>query len=450
MKPNLSAAKLRPAANVEDLPTIYDGVLHLPVSQAKARKSSHKIFLAWMVSCCFVLISVVLILSLFNVTILPLTTRNEFEDPEAHMSMPEVVAYHGYPFEQYEVKSEDGFYTWIQRIPYGKYNKSRSNRKPVIIQHGLMGLSSVWVVNIPRMNLAYILAEQGYDVWLVNSRGNAFSLHHEKYKSTQSEFWFNDWHEMGYYDMPAFIDFILGKTGYSQVLYIGHSMGTTIGFSMLAARPEYNKKVKAAFMLAPVVTMNYATTAMRNFANYAKAIQLMELMGEYEMNETSPVLQWVLQKTCDLPVDLLCKLVLLVFVDSDALRLNITRAPVFTHLTPSSAPTQTVVHYGQIMESGKFQQFDYGLIRNLKHYNQSTPPDYNLTAISSAIYLYHGDADELASTQDVADLALKLTNLKKDYRVPDPLFNHMDFLWGLNVKNLLYNTMLKDMKAAWP
>ena len=48
---------------------------------------------------------------------------------------------------------------------------------------------------------------------------------------------------MGKYDAPASIDFILDYTRQSKLYYVGFSMGTTIFFTMMNERPEYDEKV---------------------------------------------------------------------------------------------------------------------------------------------------------------------------------------------------------------
>ena len=55
-------------------------------------------------------------------------------------------------------------------------------------------------------------------------------------------FWDFSWEEMGTYDIPAIIDFVLAKTGQSQVSYVGHSEGTTQIFAAASLAPAYYKE----------------------------------------------------------------------------------------------------------------------------------------------------------------------------------------------------------------
>ncbi len=89
----------------------------------------------------------------------------------------------------------------------------------------------------------------------MNARGTAPSRRHETLSTNRANFWDFSFHEKGVYDVPATIDYILQHTDHSDLLYIGHSMGTTAFFIMLSERPAYNVKVRAMSALAPVSFM---------------------------------------------------------------------------------------------------------------------------------------------------------------------------------------------------
>ena len=48
---------------------------------------------------------------------------------------------------------------------------------------------------------------------------------------------------------------------------------------------------------------------------------------------------------------------------------------------------------------GKFQEFDYGPVKNVEHYGQSEPPDYNLKNITAPISLHYGTGDLIVSPE---------------------------------------------------
>lgn len=111
--------------------------------------------------------------------------------------------------------------------------------------------------------LAYVLADKGYDVWMGNTRGNKYSRSH-KYldPDNDNDFWDYSWHQMGLYDLPEMIDYVLEYTGEESMFYIGHSQGTTDFYVMTSQKPEYNSKIRAMFSLAPIAYMNHLTSPL--------------------------------------------------------------------------------------------------------------------------------------------------------------------------------------------
>lgn len=63
--------------------------------------------------------------------------------------------------------------------------------------------------------------------------------------------------EMGLYDQPAVIDYILEKTMNTKLYYVGYSQGTTSIMVLLSEKPEYNDKIHIASLMAPVAFTNH-------------------------------------------------------------------------------------------------------------------------------------------------------------------------------------------------
>ena len=72
------------------------------------------------------------------------------------------------------------------------------------------------------------MPDLGYDVWVLNSRGVKYSDKNERDGEwTLKEKWNFSWADMGIYDLPATIEYIIEETGAPKVTVIGHSQGTS-------------------------------------------------------------------------------------------------------------------------------------------------------------------------------------------------------------------------------
>lgn len=85
--------------------------------------------------------------------------------------------------------------------------------------------------------------------------------------------------EIGKYDLPAAIDYILFNTKVQQLHYVGYSMGTCVFYIMASERPEYQPKIRSQVSLAPVAYLYNTRSFLKYIAPYAKILNV-SMMNE--------------------------------------------------------------------------------------------------------------------------------------------------------------------------
>ena len=180
----------------------------------------------------------------------------------------------GFYFEEHKILTQNGYILTNWRI-YGKINEpeeQKLKRKPVILQHGLFDTSYTWLILDSSESLALLLAEEGYDVWLTNSRGNALSHEHtnEEYDSSKfySKFWDFSFHEMAVFDLTANVFYIKNLTKFEKVTYIGHSQGTVQYFIQHTINPNFIEKNIEKFVSLGTVVNVFNTVSKLYFIFY--------------------------------------------------------------------------------------------------------------------------------------------------------------------------------------
>ncbi|XP_046394878.1 lipase 3-like [Ischnura elegans] len=371
------------------------------------------------------------------------------DNPDAYLPTPNILAKYGYPAESHVVRTDDGYLLTMHRVPYSPKSPRRrtaGGKKPVVfLQHGLLGSSADWIFAGVGKGLAYLLADAGYDVWLGNVRGNTYSRSHVSLDSSQPQFWDFSFHEMGYHDLPAEIDYVLETTEQRDLVYVGHSMGTTMFYVMMATRPEFGPKIRAMFSLAPVMYMGRVKSPIRLLAPFADDLEfIVHFLGATEFLPQNKIIRFLSRYGCELftTEEKICENSIFAITGFDDSQFNMTLLPIVLGHTPAGASTKTLIHYAQEIRSGKFQKYDYGLDGNMKRYGKATPPEYNVSAIQPPVSLHYSDNDWLANVDDVDQLYHQLPNALGKHRVPLPQFNHLDFLWAKDVKTLLYDSLL--------
>jgi lysosomal acid lipase/cholesteryl ester hydrolase len=117
------------------------------------------------------------------------------------------------------------------RSPQAAKNK---DAPVVLLQHGFLNSADIWILR-KKLSVANQLAKAGFDVWLANSRGSKYSRNHKTLDANKNpEFWNFSFIEMGKYDLPATIDYIIKNTGQKKITYLAHSMGNSAMYYGLA------------------------------------------------------------------------------------------------------------------------------------------------------------------------------------------------------------------------
>lgn len=108
---------------------------------------------------------------------------------------------------------------------------------------------------------------------------------------------------------------------------------------------------------------------------------------------------------------------------------NTDRIGIYQSYLPTDAGIYNFVHYGQLIRqrSHRFRRFDHGQEENMKKYNQTEAPDYNLSNIDIPIAIFNGKFDKLAAPGDVEWLKKQLKNIifAQEYE-----FGHLSFAIG--------------------
>lgn len=82
---------------------------------------------------------------------------------------------------------------------------------------------------------------------------------------------------MGIYDLPAALYHVSNVTQKpGEIIYIGHSMGTTMFFVFSSLRPQIAKNVKGMVALAPVAYMTHIRSPIRYLTPFVFDIQVKE------------------------------------------------------------------------------------------------------------------------------------------------------------------------------
>nr|XP_028585530.1 lipase member M-like [Podarcis muralis] len=362
--------------------------------------------------------------------------RKQHLNPQEFMTINEIIQYWRYPSEEHEILTEDGYYLQANRIPYGMHSSGKRGPRPVVLLvHGVLGEGRTWIINPPKNSLGFALADAGYDVWIINTRGNSWSRRHKTLSIDQEAFWNFSFHEIAIYDIPATINFILRKTKQEGLYFIGYSQGGTLGLIALSLRPQLAQKVKLFMTLAPIYTFVGTSGPAVLILNLPDGLMKL-IWGKKEFVFLSNKLKTLMAKFCSYPVmDEICIQFMFLGSGRNPNNLNVTRIDAYFGIIPDYGSVKNMIHLAQVFKSRELKYFDYGS-KNKAIYNTTTPPFYQIEDMVVPTAVWDGGHDIVINRKDIQLLLPRISNLVFHKNIPE--WQHGDFLWGLDPPKKLY------------
>ena len=353
----------------------------------------------------------------------------------------------------------DGWTLGLQRIP-GRQNESTAytapkpyHKQPVILWHGLSLSSEVFVCHVqPSMNLAFVLADSGFDVWLANTRGNKYSTNHATFKKGTPEYWNFGIDEMARYDVVSVVDYVLDQTGHERCVYIGYSQGSAIAFAALSLCTDLNHKISAFVGVAPVVyPEKFHIPIVSSLASKLRPSVFFKMLGSNEFLPIAHFLKRVLSP--DAYATIIAKALEFLFGWKCNSFGNVNRKTcLFSHII-SNTSIKTYIHWFQVMQDSCLNSFrdnhhQYPLlfdVINFPHTKAVSRIDthkYPTKLITTKIFLFCGGLDPMSNYPEIG------LNLPEHAKI-DCIegYSHIDLIWSENAQKDFWNTLVDAIKS---
>ncbi|KAJ0176864.1 hypothetical protein K1T71_008043 [Dendrolimus kikuchii] len=341
--------------------------------------------------------------------------------------------------EEHDIVTDDGYVLKL-------FHLVGDRTRPVLLNHGILQSSDTFILR-GNTSLAIQLVKRGYDVWLLNVRGNRYSRRHLYLNpNTDEEFWDYSFVEFAKFDISAAVDYILQATGEKRLSVIGFSEGTTSMYALGILKPEYNDKVKIHVSLAPVCYMYHTRpitlNIVQNIEHINRGLLLLnsnEVLSFYSAAKKLSDVSCIREKV---GYDLCLLGIILPVTGGDKREIEEEFSRAAMGHFPAGTSRKNLYHLGQL-GLRKFSHFDYGSMQNKAVYGTDTPPKLNLAKVTMKTALIVGRGDRISTVKDVRLLRDALPNVVKYIELQPDSFGHLNFVWGRNTHRLMFPMIFK-------
>ncbi|KAJ4462706.1 putative Gastric triacylglycerol lipase [Paratrimastix pyriformis] len=362
-------------------------------------------------------------------------------DADIKRNSTEVMRARGFTVDEVYFTSPDGFILLLQHM---HHSPLVAHRGTILVLPGVM--CSSYITVIADQAFPYDLAKQGYDIWIHNARGTTDSRRHVKWSPKDKEFWQWSLENIGMVDVPAVVEFVLQQMGERSLsAVIAHSEGTAEAFMALTSSPRaanVSTMVQRYISLNPTVFMHHVSNPLFQALATIKLPELISALGTRDfdvVDSVKKIFPWL----CDIPG--FCSNAVCLSVGCEGNQWNKAKLDDLAAHYPAGTSAQDIVHWAQLIRTGRFQRFDYGAAANMALYGQEEPPQFDLSKLTVPTHIFYGGRDTLSDQRDVTQYllpALPKAALASAHLYPT--YGHGDVLLNMDTPTVLY----PDLYAA--
>uniref|UniRef100_T1KPH2 Lipase n=1 Tax=Tetranychus urticae TaxID=32264 RepID=T1KPH2_TETUR len=353
----------------------------------------------------------------------------------------QLIVSRGFKYERHFVTTEDGYILTLYRIINPNAQAARGSKLiPVLLVHGIFTSCSSWMIN----GFDGFI-EPWFDVWIANNRGTAYSRNHTRL-DPDTEFWDFTFSEMGEYDAPAMVDYIIEETGHEKIVWIGYSEGTTQNFIQLAMNPAAADKFYLNINIEPGAfygeSKGLLTVIPRNRLVFGT---LDDYVGPFSPSLPEfDALLTIATIPCTIEViKPICIEIYLFGVDR-----RMIDKKLFQVLTSQidTTSTKNLIHYLQSVKYDQVSKYDYGPEMNQEMYSSDELPKYPFENVPTCNLVLIGGLNDYFS--DEKDFQNNRPFI--DHVITYPDWSHTDIIFGNHAYEYAHSVIVDILRENLP
>lgn len=308
-------------------------------------------------------------------------------------------------------------------------------------------------------SLAFVLANNGFDVWLAETRGsndnNKRKISAKSVKSVlinrnaeknmtmgeniyqllnAGDYWSFSQDDIIAHELKSHIDTVLHVTGAKQVGLFTFSLSTPTSLAFFSLRKDYAEKIHGFVSMAPIVSGQGVNMLIKLCLETLCPI-LPDAVGFSAFTNlifTQPMRDFLVMIAQNKYTRYsLVKMVVTLLMGPSAKWKTLLDMNILGHMLRSLS-FREAKQLCQQMDTNKLQKYDYGPFRNKLMYNQTEPPVYDLTRLHIKNWIVVAASNDALSTMPVLDHLLTLVEPKPMATIIAPGYNHLDLIAALD------------------